>query len=140
MEGKACKCGHTSLEVGEDLSSEEDVRTELSYASARVSEYIAPPVENPIPIPVPAPCHSCGLSMVVPALEEIAEEPSGAICDDLDTLLREADAERVRDLQEESSNLMICPSPQVGSDQWRTLNGIHWMCPGPGQRDQWATC
>ena len=55
MEEKACRCGHTPSEVGEELSSEEDVRTELSYASARASEYIAPPVENPTAIPVPAP-------------------------------------------------------------------------------------
>ena len=57
MEEKVCRCGRTPLEVGEDISSEEDARTELSYASARGSKYIAPPIENPIPIPVSAPCH-----------------------------------------------------------------------------------
>ena len=105
MEEKTCKCGHIPLEVGAELSSEEDdARTELSYASARATEYIAPPVENPIPIPVPAPCHPCSSSLVVPALEEIAEVLSRAICDDLDVLLRDVNIERVRDLQEESSN------------------------------------
>ena len=108
------------------------MRTKLSYALARASEYITPPVENPIPIPVPAPCHPCGLSSVAPALEEIVEEASGAICKDLDALLREADAERARDLQEGSSNSVVHPLPHVGSDQWRRLNGIHCMHPRPG--------
>ena len=36
-------------EVREDVFSEEEARTELFYASAKGSEYIAPPVENPIP-------------------------------------------------------------------------------------------
>ena len=63
-------------------------------------------MENPIPIPVPAPCHLCGLSTVLPALEEIFEEPA-FICEDLDGLLREADEERVRDLQEGSSNSVV---------------------------------
>ena len=111
MEERACKCGHTPLEVAGKLSSEEDARTELSYASTRASEYIAPPVENPIPIPIPAPCHPCSLFMVCPALEEIVEEPRDAICDNLDTLLREVDVERVRDLQEGSSNLVVHPPP-----------------------------
>ena len=48
-----CKCGHTPSEVGEEsVSSEEEAGTELSYASARGSEYIAPPIENPIPISI----------------------------------------------------------------------------------------
>ena len=111
MEERICRCGQTPSEVGEDLSSEEDARTELSYASARGSKYIAPLVENPIPIPIPAPCYPCGLSTVLPALEEIPEEPTGAICEDLDALLREADEGRFRDLQEESSNSVVCLPP-----------------------------
>ena len=98
MEERVCRCRQTPSEVGEDLSSEEDARTELSYASARGSKYIAPPVENPTPILISAPCHPCGWCTVPPALEVITEEPTGAICDDLDALLREVDAERVRDL------------------------------------------
>ena len=78
----------------------------LSYASARGSEYVAPPVENPIQIPVPAPCHSCGLLTVLLALEEITEEPI-FICHDLDSLLREADEGRARDLEEGSSNSVV---------------------------------
>ena len=98
--------------MGEEfVSSEEEARTELSYVSARGSKYIVPPVENPIPIPVPAPHHPCGWFLVTPALEEIVEEPAGAICEDLDVLLREVDVERARDLQEESSNLVIHSSP-----------------------------
>ena len=139
MEEKACKCGHTPSKVGAELSSEEDARAELSYTLARASEYVAPPVENSIPIPIPAPCHPCGLSSVVPALEEITEESSGAICEDLDALLREGGVERARDLQKGSSNLVVCLPPQVESQRWRALNGINWMHPGPGQRDQWAT-
>ena len=91
VEDNVCKCGRTPSEVWEEfVSSEDKARTELSYASARGSEYIAPPVENPIPIPVPASCHPCGLLTVLPALEEISEEPT-FICDDLDGLLREVD-------------------------------------------------
>ena len=96
--------------------------------------------ENLIPLPVPAPCHPCSSSMVCPALEEMVEEPREAICNELDDLLRESKVERVRDLQEESFNSVICSLPRVGSDRWRTLNGIYQMCPGPGQRDQRATC
>ena len=48
MKEKACKCEHTPSEVAEELSLEEDTRTKLSYASARASKYVAPPVENPI--------------------------------------------------------------------------------------------
>ena len=62
MEEKACKCGHTPSEVGEEfVSSEEEARTELSYTSARGSKYVAPLVENPIPLPVPAPLPSLQL-------------------------------------------------------------------------------
>ena len=111
-EDNVCKCGHTLSEVGEEfVSLEEEARTELSYASARGSKYIAPPVENPISIPIPAPGYQCGLSIVLPPLEEITEEPTGAICGDLDTLLREADEERARDLQEESSTSVVCLPP-----------------------------
>ena len=111
MEQRVCRCEQTPSEVGEELSSEGDARTELSYALARGSKYVAPPVGNPIPITIPAPCHSCGLSTVLLALEEFTEEPTGAICDDLDALLREADMEGARDLQEESSNLVVCLPP-----------------------------
>ena len=77
MEENLCRCGQTPSEVGEEfVSSEDEGRTELSYASVREDEYVAPPVENPIPIPVPAPCHPCGSSTVVPALEEISKEPA----------------------------------------------------------------
>ena len=90
MEGNLCQCSCTPLEVGEEfVPLEDEARTELSYVSARGSEYIAPPVENPIPIPVPAPFHPCGLSFTAPVWEEIVEEPTGAICKDLDALLRE---------------------------------------------------
>ena len=129
-----CKCAHTLSEVGEEfVSSEEQARTELSYASARGSEYVAPPIENPILIPIPAPCHPCGLSTIFPALEEISEEPA-FICEDLDSLLREVDEERARELQEGSSNLVVRSTPRVGSEAWRRLNGIHHMHPGPGRR------
>ena len=112
MEDNICQCGRTPSEVGEEfVPSEEEARTELSYASARGSKYIAPPPENPIPIPVPAPYHPCGSSLAASALEEIVEEPAGAICEDLDALLREMDVERVRDLQEESSNLVVGALP-----------------------------
>ena len=133
MEENICRCGCTPLEVREEfVSLEDEARTELSYVSARGSEYVAPLVENPILILVPTPCHPCGLSTVAPALEEIVEEPARAICEDLDTLLQEVDEERGQDLQEGSSNLVVRSSPQVGSDQWRRLNGIHRMHPGPG--------
>ena len=140
MEENICRCGCTLSEVGEEfVSSEDEARTELSYASAQGSEYVAPPVENPIPIPVPAPVPCClGSSTALPPLEEITEEAT-FICDNLDGLLREADEERARDLQEGSSNLVVRLPPQVGSEEWRRLNGIHWMCPGPGRREQRAT-
>ena len=53
--------------------------------------------------------------------------------------MREVNAERVRDLQQESSNLVVCLPPQVGLESWRRLNGIHQMCPGPGRGEQRAT-
>ena len=103
MEENICRCGRTPSEVGEEfVSSEDRGRTELFYASARGDEYVAPPVENPIPIPIPGPASSCCLGSVaapLPPMEEITEEAT-FICDDLDSLLREADEERVRDLQE----------------------------------------
>ena len=53
MEDNVCKCGCTPSKVGEEfVSSEEEARTELSYASARESKYVAPPIENLILIPV----------------------------------------------------------------------------------------
>ena len=88
---------------------EENARTELFYASARASEYVAPPVENPIP----APCHPCSSSRVCPALEEIVEEPRDAICDDLDTLLREAEVERVRTSRKSPPSLWYVLHPDL---------------------------
>ena len=112
MEENVCRCRHTPLEVGEEfVSSEDEARTELSYASAKGSKYVAPLVENLIPLLVPPPCHPCGSSSVAPVLEEIVEEPARAICEDLDALLREVDEERVRDLQEGSSNSVVHSSP-----------------------------
>ena len=82
------------MEVGKEfVSSEDKGRTKLSYASARVSKYVAPLVENLVPLPIPPPCHPCGSSTTAPALEEIVEEPAGAICEDHDALLQEADVE-----------------------------------------------
>ena len=113
MEDNVCKCGCTPSEVGEEfMFSEEEARTELSYASTRGSEYVAPPMENPIPIPSPAPCCP-GSTTVLPPLKEITEEPTGSICDDLDALLREADEGRVRNLQEGSSLSVVCSPPSV---------------------------
>ena len=43
-------------------------------------------------------------------MEEITEEAT-FICDNLDGLLREADKERERDLQEGPSNLVVCSPP-----------------------------
>ena len=141
MEENVCRCGRTPSEVGEEfVSSEDKGRTELSYASVREDEYVAPPVENSIPLPIPAPAPCCqGSHTTLPALEEIAEEPS-FICEDLDGLLREADEERARELGEGSSNSVVRLPPQVGSQEWRRLNGIHRMRPGPGRREQRATC
>ena len=53
--------------------------------------------------------------------------------------MREADEERARELQEGSSNLVVCLPPRVGSEEWRRLNRIHWMQLGPGRRAQRAT-
>src|SRR6202000_335731 len=140
MEENVCKCGRTPPKVGEEfVSSEDEGRTELSYASVREDEYVAPPVENSIPLPVPAPATCClGPNITLPPMEEIAEEPA-FICEDLDGLLREADEERARELQEGPSSSVVCSTPQVGSQEWRSLNGIHRMHPGPGRSEQRAT-
>ena len=140
MEENVCKCGQTPSEVGEEfISSEDEGRTELSHASVREDEYIAPPVENSIPLPVPALPSCClGPTTTLLLMEEIAEEPA-FICEDLDSLLREADEERARELGEGSSNLVVRSPPRVGSEQWRRLNGIHCMRPGPGRSKQRAT-
>ena len=140
MEENVCRCGRTPSDVGEEfVSSEDKGRTELSYALAAGEEYMAPPVENSIPLPVPALASCClGATTTLPPMEEISEEPA-FICDDLDGLLREADKGRARDLQEGSSNSVVCLPPQVGSEEWRRLNGIHRMHPGPGRRAQRAT-
>src|ERR1700743_1558376 len=71
-------------------------------------------------------------------MEEISEEPV-FICEDLDSLLREADEERARELQEGPSGSVVCSPPRVGSQEWRRLNGIHRMRPGPGRSEQRAT-
>ena len=141
MEENVCRCGRTPSEVGEEfVLSEDEGRTELSYASVREDEYVAPPVENPIPLPVPAPTSCClGAATTLPALEEITEEPS-FICQDLNGLLREADEGRARDLQEGSSQSVVHSPPRLGSERQRRLNGIHRMHPGPGRREQRATC
>ena len=133
MEENVCRCGRTPSEVGEEfVSSEDEGRTELSYASVREDKYVAPPVENSVPLPISAPASCClGPTTTLPALEEITEEPT-FICEDLDGLLREVDEGRARDLQEGSSNLVVHLPPRVGSEEWRRLNGIHCMHPGPG--------
>ena len=60
MEENVCRCGQTPSEVGEEfVSSEDEGGTELSYASVREDEYVAPPVENSIPLPVPALATCC---------------------------------------------------------------------------------
>ena len=140
MEENICRCGRTPSEVGEEfVSSEDEGRTELSYASVREDKYVAPPVENSIPLPIPALAPCCqGSHTTLPPMEEITKEPS-FICKDLDGLLREADEGRARDLQEGSSNSVVRLPPQVGSEEWRRLNGIHRMHPGPGRRAQRAT-
>ena len=140
MEENICRCGRTPSEVGEEfVSSEDKGRTELSYASVREDEYVAPAVENSTPLPIPALAPCCQDShSTLPALGEITEEPS-FICEDLDSLLREADEERVRGLGEGPSNSVVRPPPRVGSQEWRRVNGIHRMCPGPGRREQRAT-
>ena len=78
------------------------------------------------------------MSTVLPALDELSKEPA-FICKDLDSLLREADEGITRDLQEESSQSVVCSLPRLGSERWRRLNGIHRMHPGPGRRAQRAT-
>ena len=117
MEENICRCGRTPSEVGEEfVSSEDEGRTELSYALAAGEEYMAPPVKNPIPLPVPAPAPCClGPSTTLPPMEEISKEPA-FICEDLDRLLREVDEERARDLQEGSSNLVVRFPPRVASE------------------------
>src|SRR6202000_2265483 len=75
----------------------------------------------------------------LPPMEEITEEAT-FICEDLDGLLREVDEERTRELQEGSSQSVVRSPPRLGSERWKRLNGIHHMRPGPGQRDQRATC
>ena len=112
MEENICKCGQTPSEVREEfVSSEDKGRTELSYASAAGEEYVAPPVENSIPLPIPTPATCClGPTTTLPPMEEITEELV-FICEDLDALLREADKERARDLQEGPSNLVVCSPP-----------------------------
>ena len=140
VEENVCRCGRTPSEVGEEfVSSEDEGRMELSYASAAGEEYIAPPVENSTPPPGPAPASCClGPSTTLSPMEEITEEPA-FICEDLDGLLREADEGRARDLQEGSSQSVVCSPPRLGSERWRRLNGIHRMHPGPGRREQRAT-
>ena len=140
MEENVCRCGRTLSEVGEEfISLEDEGRTELSYASVREDEYAAPPVENSITLPIPATASCClGPSTTLPPMEEITEELA-FICEDLDGLLREADEGRARDLQEGSSNSVVRLPPRVGSEEWRRLNGIHHMRPGPGRRAQRAT-
>ena len=142
MEDNVCRCGWTPSEVGEEfVSSEDEGRTELSYASVREDEYVALPLENSLPIPVPAPASSCCLGFVaapLPPMEEITEKAT-FICEDLDRLLREADEGRTRDLQEGSSQSVVHPPPRLSLERWRRLNGIHRMRPGPGRREQRAT-
>ena len=114
MEEKVCRCGWTFFEVGEQfVSCEDEGRMELSYASVREDEYVAPPVENAMPIPIPAPASSCCLGSMaapLPPMEEITEEAT-FICEDLDELLREVDEGRARELQEGISNLMVHSPP-----------------------------
>ena len=84
MEENVCRCGQTPSEVGaEFVSSEDEGRTDLSYASASGEEYVAPPIKNPIPIPISALVSSCclGSSSALPPMEEITREPT-FICDD----------------------------------------------------------
>ena len=141
MEENICRCGRTPSKVGEEfVSSGDEGRTELSYASAGGKEYMAPPVKNSIPLPVPALTSCClGPITTLPPMEEITEEPA-FICEDLDGLLREADEGRARDLQEGSSQSVVHSPPRLGSERWRRLNGIHCMHPEPGRREQKATC
>ena len=140
MEENVCRCGRTPSEVGEEfVSSEDEGRTKLSYVSARGSKYVAPPIKNLILIPIRTPAACClSPTTTLPPMEEISEEPT-FICDNLDSLLREVNEERARDLQEGSSQSVVCSPPRLGSERWRRLNGIHCMRPGPGRRAQRAT-
>ena len=140
MEENVCRCGRTPSEVVEEfVSSEDEGRTELSYASAAGEEYVALPFKNSIPLPVPALATCClGPTTTLPPMEEISEEPT-FICKDLDGLLREADEGRARDLQEGSSQSVVHSSPRPGLERWRRLNEIYRMHPGPGRREQRAT-
>ena len=117
------------------MSTEDKAKTELSYTSACGSKYVAPPIQKPYSNPSSSSSFFMlpWLSTALPPLEEITKEPT-FICDNLDGLLREVDEERARDLQEGSSNLVVHLPPRVGSEEWRRLNGIHQMHPGPGQR------
>ena len=140
MEENVCRCGRTPSEVGEEfVSSKDKGRTELSYALAAREEYVAPPVKNSIPLPVPALATCClRPTTTLPPMEEISKEPA-FICEDLNSLLREANEGRARDLQEGSSQSVVRSPPRLGSERWRRLNGIHRMRPGPGRREQRAT-
>ena len=140
MEKNVCRCGRTPSEVGEEfLSSEDEDRMELSYASVREDKCVTPPVENSIPLPVPALATCClGPTTTLPPTEEISKEPA-FICEDLDGLLREADEGRARALQEGSSQSVVHSPPRLGFERRRRLNGIHRMRPGPGRREQRAT-
>ena len=114
MEENICRCGWTPSEVGEEfVSSEDEGRTELSYASAAGEEYMAPPVENSIPLLIPAPATCClGPTTTLPLMEEISKEPT-FICEDLDGLLMEANEGRARDLQEGSSQSVVHSPPRL---------------------------
>src|ERR1700743_3054526 len=55
MAENVCRCGRTPSEVGEEfVSSEDEGRTELSYASVREDEYIAPPYRKLSPYSHPS--------------------------------------------------------------------------------------
>ena len=140
MEENVCRCGRTPSEVGEEfVSSEDEGRTELSYASAAGEEYVALPVKNSMPLPIRALTTCClGPTTTLPPMEEIAKEPT-FICEDLEGLLREANEGRAREVQEGSSQSVVHSPPRLGSKRWRRLNGIHCMCPGSGRREQRAT-
>ena len=74
MEENVCRCGRTPSEVREEfVSSEDEGRTELSYASARGDEYTAPSIENSLPIPISALAPSCCLGSGVAPLPPMEE-------------------------------------------------------------------
>ena len=80
MEENVCRCGRTPSEVGEEfVSSEDEGRTELSYASVREDEYVAPLVENSVPLPIPAPCCQGDHNTTLPALEEILRNQPSSV-------------------------------------------------------------